>query len=193
MTASRAAIISRTLRNNLEQAETAAWNIDIDYNPQLIQGPFLKWLYAAVLNPKPTYYDKIFGAMGFAIGEVSTYSAYPLGSDFADIITSGATGSGADIFKVFCGITAFAPTAVLVALPTQSEFQKLAAILQKYPQLPILNDRPKKENSHTVRKLSGGIHRSAILYFTTAIFRQYSRIKYCNTMDRHDLQLLRLY
>jgi hypothetical protein len=122
---------------NIDRAAEAELAIEIEQNALEIQKPFHQWLTANVLNSRNTHLEKIFALIGFAIGAVSTSSAYPLGADFAAQVTGDAQGAGVEFFEVFCGLTAIIPTAVLVGLPTKSEFEKLAAFLLKKPRLPM--------------------------------------------------------
>jgi hypothetical protein len=141
MARSRYQNIHNILSDQATQAVASTVAIDIEHDALEIQKRFRAWLYTNVLNNKPSKLEKLFGAAGFIIGAVSTSSTYPLGSDFAVTLAGDAEGAGVEFFKIFCGMSALIPTAALVGLPSYSEFQKLAAYLQKKPQLPIVQDR----------------------------------------------------
>lgn len=93
--------------------------------------PFLKWLELDVLSPPSSNtYMNILGTIGFGIGMIAAYSAFPLAGEFAQFITELIGCGRSQAFYIILGINAAIPAMALNSVATRHHFQSLISSKQ---------------------------------------------------------------
>jgi hypothetical protein len=150
--------IQTALRQNGLQAEEAVHIIEIEEKTAMQLAPVMRWVDANAIHRKTPRWITLLGGLGYCIGVGSTYLGYPLGENFAVILTKNGTDSGSQAFQIICGIVSFVPTAVLLGAVTRIEFQHWGDHLVKKPQAPsFLDNHPPYQ-----RAMRGAVFLSSI-------------------------------